>query len=461
MRRGGGRMAVPAACFERPAIQPAPRDSTAARTQDPIATAPPRLAAGVELIGEYPDSGFLEAPYLLKRGDGQVVQISRLLYLVAEAADGTRGLEEIAEQVSRAYGRGVSAANVRFLIDERLAPAAIVATAASAPAPAPPRASPLLGLRFRMAVLPPRVVRGIAGTLRPLFLPAVVVAALAALAALDVWLFAIHGLWHGVEQMLLHPALFLVAFALVVASAAFHECGHAAGCAYGGGRPGAMGAGIYIVAPVFYTDVTDAYRLGRAGRLRTDLGGVYFNVLFVLATAGAYFGTGYDALLVVIFLEHLIIIEQLIPWLRLDGYYIVSDLVGVPDAFSHMAPVVRSVILGRRRRPQPSPLTARARRALLAYVATIVPVLAGTLVLIAIAAPGTIATSWDSFRLHLTATSDAISSGHAITAALEAIQVGMLGVPAVGIALTLGLGLWRVAGRLRRRRPATVEAPAA
>ena len=38
-----------------------------------------------------------------------------------------------------------------------------------------------------------------------------------------------------------------------------------------------MGTGLYLVWPAFYTDVTDSYRLGRAGRLRTDLGGLYFN----------------------------------------------------------------------------------------------------------------------------------------------------------------------------------------
>ena len=40
-----------------------------------------------------------------------------------------------------------------------------------------------------------------------------------------------------------------------------------------------MGAGIYMVWPAFYTDVTDAYRLPRRARLRTDLGGIYFNAV--------------------------------------------------------------------------------------------------------------------------------------------------------------------------------------
>ena len=44
-----------------------------------------------------------------------------------------------------------------------------------------------------------------------------------------------------------------------------------------------MGFGFYLFWPAFYTDVTDSYRLGRGGRVRTDLGGLYFNALVVLA----------------------------------------------------------------------------------------------------------------------------------------------------------------------------------
>ena len=69
---------------------------------------------------------------------------------------------------------------------------------------------------------------------------------------------------------------------LVVIATALHEIGHATATRYGGAEPGVMGAGIYIVWPAFYTDVTDAYRLNRSGRLRIDLGGVYFNCVFVL-----------------------------------------------------------------------------------------------------------------------------------------------------------------------------------
>ena len=117
----------------------------------------------------------------------------------------------------------------------------------------------------------------------------------------------------------------------VVVATAFHELGHASACRYGGARPGVMGVGVYLVWPAFYCDVTDAYRLNRAGRLRTDLGGVYFNALFALLCGGVYAATGEEAALLAAFVQHILLLQQLLPLLRFDGYYVLSDLTGVPD----------------------------------------------------------------------------------------------------------------------------------
>ncbi len=80
-----------------------------------------------------------------------------------------------------------------------------------------------------------------------------------------------------------------------------------------------MGAGIYVVWPAFYTDVTEAYRLDRGGRLRTDLGGVHVNGLVVLVTAAAYAATSYEPLLLLCFLLQIQVLQQMLPLLRLDG----------------------------------------------------------------------------------------------------------------------------------------------
>ena len=49
----------------------------------------PRLAEGVELLGEYKDSGYSQPPSLVRRADGQVIQMSALLYRVACRIDGS------------------------------------------------------------------------------------------------------------------------------------------------------------------------------------------------------------------------------------------------------------------------------------------------------------------------------------------------------------------------------------
>ena len=89
------------------------------------------------------------------------------------------------------------------------------------------------------------------------------------------------------RQVLYQPQLLLLISALTIVSAAFHEIGHAAAAATAG-PPRAHGR---RRVPGLAGLLHRRHRLlppRPARRLRTDLGGVYFNVLFVLATAGAY-----------------------------------------------------------------------------------------------------------------------------------------------------------------------------
>ena len=116
------------------------------------------LADGIELIGEFEGSGFKEPPHLARRADGQVIQLTRLLYLVAEACDGRRDAGEVAAVVSGRCGRAVSAGNVRFLVEQRLRPLGVLALADGS-TPALPKRAPLLALRHRKPLVPePRTV---------------------------------------------------------------------------------------------------------------------------------------------------------------------------------------------------------------------------------------------------------------------------------------------------------------
>src|SRR3954469_7184106 len=86
----------------------------------------PELATGVDLIGEYQASGYKEAPCLVRRADGQTIQLTPLLYALVEVIDGRRSIDELAEALSGRIDRPVSGDNVRYLLAEKLRPSGLV-----------------------------------------------------------------------------------------------------------------------------------------------------------------------------------------------------------------------------------------------------------------------------------------------------------------------------------------------
>jgi putative peptide zinc metalloprotease protein len=232
--------------------------------------------------------------------------------------------------------------------------------------------------------------------------------------------------------------------------AAFHEMGHAAACRYGGGTPGKMGCGLYLAWPAFYTDVTDAYRLGRAARLRTDLGGIYFNIVIVVATVGAYLLTGFEPLLLLVVVQHFEIAHQLLPVVRLDGYYIVADLTGVPDLFARIGPILRSVLPWRATEPEVSALKRWVRVAVTLWVLIVVPLLLFELLVVLVHLPRILATGWASGSGLWDTAQGAFADGRALEGIAGVLQIIVLTLPIVGILLVLfktatGLagGVWR------------------
>jgi putative peptide zinc metalloprotease protein len=425
--------------------------------QGPGSSEPLRLSDGIELLGAYQDSGYDRPPSLVRRADGQIIQMSPLLYLVTSRIDGVRDQAAIAGLVSQDLGRTLSAEQVGLLLTAKLIPLGIVA-AEGAPAVAP-RANPLLALRARGTLLPTRVANAVGTLLQPLFRWPLVIAVVASVVALDYWIFAVHGLGRSLNEILRNPVDLLVVAGLSAVSGLFHECGHASGCRCGGARTGVIGFGIYLVYPSFFTNVTDSYRLSRAGRLRTDLGGLYFNLIFMLVLAGIYVGTGDELLLLVIAVTHLEMLEQLLPFARYDGYYILSDLVGVPDLFARVMPILRSVLRRGPADPRVSGLRRRSRVVVTSWVLIVVPLLTLSFGYLFLRLPLINRALWQSVWQQAHSVATAVSGHHfalafagAISAALVGLSIaGSLYVTA-GLARRLAMAGWRwSSGRLDRR----------
>jgi putative peptide zinc metalloprotease protein len=356
--------------------------------------------------------------------------MSPLLYQVASRIDGSRDPEAIAALVSADLGRSLDAEQVRYLITAKLLPLGVVA-AGGIPR-ALPTANPLFSLRARATLLPERMVNLVGAFLRPLFQWPVVVAVVSSMVAVDWWLFAVHGLGGGIGQVLRDPVDLLIVLGLSLVSAAFHECGHATGCRYGGARPGVIGVGMYLVWPAFFTNVTDSYRLSRAGRLRTDLGGLYFNLVFMLALAGIYVATSSQILLLVIAITHLEMLDQLLPIVRFDGYFILSDVIGVPDLFARVVPIVKSALPAGRRDPRVAGLRRGARIVVTGWVLCVIPLLLFTMGYLLLHLPGVDRALWNAASLQAHLMTAAAAGHHYAAAAVDAIGTVLVILPGAG-----------------------------
>ncbi len=126
-----------------------------------------------------------------------------------------------------------------------------------------------------------------------------------------------YGLWAG--------------FALGIALMFVHELGHAAACRSFGAPVGPIGCAIYLMYPALYCDVTHTWSLSRPARLTVDLGGVYFQLIGTAVVALLWWATRSLVLLAAIRVSLATIAMNLLPIGRFDGYWVLSDALGIVD----------------------------------------------------------------------------------------------------------------------------------
>src|ERR1700759_4980578 len=105
---------------------------------------------GVELLGPMHGSGYRDGAALVRRADGQMVQLGPLMYAMLESVDGQRGAAELADAISgRAGGAGRRAPNPAARREARQAGAAGGVRAVRAAEAKPSAGAPMEGARHR------------------------------------------------------------------------------------------------------------------------------------------------------------------------------------------------------------------------------------------------------------------------------------------------------------------------
>lgn len=168
-----------------------------------------------------------------------------------------------------------------------------------------------------------------------------------------------------------------LAFGLALAFAKLcHEFGHAYMAKRAGCRVQSMGVAFMVLLPMFYTDVSDAWRVSdRRARLLIGAGGVLAELLLAVLALLAWslledgpLRTAAFMLASATWITTLLI--NLNPFMRFDGYFLISDLWGIDNlqqrAFALCRWRLREVLFGYGE-PAPEPWSRAMRRRLLLW----------------------------------------------------------------------------------------------
>jgi putative peptide zinc metalloprotease protein len=130
---------------------------------------------------------------------------------------------------------------------------------------------------------------------------------------------------------------FLVVVAVLIVATAAHEAAHGMTLAGHGVLPRRAGVMLFYLSPAFFVDVTNGWRLAdRRGRVAVALAGpaVHAALASVAALAAASPGLDAsvrDALLILAVASWSIVIVNLIPFVRFDGYLAVMSALDIPN----------------------------------------------------------------------------------------------------------------------------------
>lgn len=141
--------------------------------------------------------------------------------------------------------------------------------------------------------------------------------------------------WNPAEKGFGDWAFFL---ALLFGVSVWHELGHGFACKRYGGEVHDIGFIIFYLQPSFYCAVDDSYIFPKQShRLAATFGGPYFELMLCSVAAAVWLTTPAEwwihslALTLVFFTGLSVILMNVNPLIKLDGYYILMDWLDVPD----------------------------------------------------------------------------------------------------------------------------------
>ncbi|MGH8080115.1 MAG: hypothetical protein ACREP7_06030, partial [Lysobacter sp.] len=249
---------------------------------------------------------------------------------LVEEFDGERSTEEAIDAFIERKPGLFQKDWLRRLVDQSLIPKGILVNEHQDPSRAGVSTqSKRAFLYIKLPIIKPGVVDPIAKRLSFMYRREAMILGLLAFIASHVYVYAVLLREQHVNFNQLDAGSILLLMLFSTVGTLCHEFGHASAAAHYGCRRMTIGWGLYLIYTVLWTNVSEAWKLPRRQRAIVDIGGVYFESIFLLAMLGLYLYTGNIIFLFAFIFTDLSIANTFNPFLRMDGYWLMSDLFGI------------------------------------------------------------------------------------------------------------------------------------
>lgn len=144
----------------------------------------------------------------------------------------------------------------------------------------------------------------------------------------------------AMEWVLMYAAMLLIV--------ALHELAHAVTCKHFGGRVHRIGLMLLYLQPVMYCDVSDSWRFQeRDHKIAVALAGCFAQALISALLVLAWGLAHVDALLMLALVNVAVALVNLLPFVRLDGYWVAVHLFDEPQLRAKAFGAVLALARGR------------------------------------------------------------------------------------------------------------------
>lgn len=280
--------------------------------------------------------------FVLTVGDNKVYYIGELICWIIENISDGKSKREIQGELNKKYqGKyEFTDSKMDYIIDEQISKLGIFDNGREAPRSTN---SPLSNIKGKWTITRFETIRPFISSIQFLFRPFLYWSLFVLLLAANTWFMYIIFTQYahvanpvksmkecgkGLDFLLFfYPSAFIVLY--------LHEIGHAAASYCHKVMPKNIGTGFYLIFPVLYTELNGVWKLDRMKRTIINTAGIFIQLFLNLALILIIFNTENDTVKQVaqylIQLNVFTIFLNVNPFLKFDGYWILSDIFKLPN----------------------------------------------------------------------------------------------------------------------------------